>query len=211
VDLLLKDGTEYSGLSQPPEDLNVESSRRMEPQKWHHWKQAGSGYLVDNGGNWAKLDGDRVRPLASGSALSASLTHRSAVTFGGMGGTTGTSQIRFSPTGQFERNSSTLAGSGVVQSSAGFSGGASSYSDRNGRRSSAFGTNTSGGSSVTATSSSASPRGAGSASGTYKVYGYTLELDCANGQVQRLLAFYPFPGDPRVYIGDTTFSVADGR
>jgi hypothetical protein len=64
---------------------------------------------------------------------------------------------------------------------------------------------------VTATSSSASPRGNGSASGTYKVSGYTLELDCANGQVQRLLAFYPFPGDPRVYIGDTTFSVADER
>jgi hypothetical protein len=49
--------------------------------------------------------------------------------------------------------------------------------------------------------------GPGVATGTYRINGYTLELDCANGQVQRFLAFYPFPGKPQIFIGNTTFSV----
>jgi hypothetical protein len=40
-----------------------------------------------------------------------------------------------------------------------------------------------------------------------RITGYTLELDCANGQTQRLLAFYPFPGKPQIFIGQVTFNV----
>ena len=40
------------------------------------------------------------------------------------------------------------------------------------------------------------------------VSGYLLELHAANGQVQRLLAFYPFASKPQVYIG-TTFDPAN--
>jgi hypothetical protein len=62
---------------------------------------------------------------------------------------------------------------------------------------------------VTATSSSRPAAGDPSAIGTYRVSGYLLELDAANGQVQRLLAFYPFAGKPQVYIDGTTFDPAN--
>ena len=207
VDLLLTDGWEYSGLTVPPEDLNVEASKHAEPQKWHHWRRQGGIIYLEVSGSWSKLDADLVRPLESGSVLSKNLVHRNATTFVGMGGTVGTDRIHFYPDGRFERSANVLAGSGVVQASGGFSGGASSHTDSRGTTSSASGTHTDAGGSVTARSSRSTASGAGAATGTYKVHGYTLELDCANGQVQRLLAFYPFSGKPQVFLGNITFSV----
>ena len=208
VDLLLKDGSEYSGLTIPPENLDVSSSKTQEPQKWHRWKREGANVLIqDVSGKWTKVDGDAVRPLEGGSALNQKLVHRSATTFVGMGSSVSTQTISFFPTGRFERSSGVLAGSGVVQSAGGFSAGAASSADRNGRRSSASGSRSDASGSVTATSSRAT-NGDGDATGTYKVSGYALELDCSNGQVQRLLAFYPFAGKADVYIQDVTFNPA---
>jgi hypothetical protein len=207
VDLLLSDGWEYSGLTGPPEDLNAEASRRAEPRKWHRWQKQGSAVYLEVNGSWSKLDGDLVRPLESGSTIHKNLVHRNATTFVGMGGTVGTDRISFYPNGHFERSANVLAGSGVVQSSGGFSGGASSVTNRNGTSASSSGTYAGPGGSVTARSSRSSGAGAGAATGTYRITGYTLELDCANGQTQRLLAFYPFPGKPQIFIGQVTFNV----
>jgi hypothetical protein len=55
-----------------------------------------------------------------------------------MGGTVGTDRISFYPNGQFERTANVLSGSGAVQASGGFSGGASSRTSRNGTISSAY-------------------------------------------------------------------------
>ena len=207
VDLLLSDGWEYSGLTGPPEDLNAEASRRAEPQKWHRWQQQGSAVYLQVNGSWSKLDGDLVRPLESGSALHKNLVHRNATTFVGMGGTVGTDRISFYPNGHFERSANVLAGSGVVQAAGGFSGSASSVTNRNGTTASSSGTYAGAGGSVTARSSRSTNSGAGAATGTYRITGYTLELDCANGQTQRFLAFYPFPGKPQIFIGQVTFNV----
>jgi hypothetical protein len=62
---------------------------------------------------------------------------------------------------------------------------------------------------VTATTTSHG-RGDANASGTYKVSGYTLELDGDGGLVQRVLAFYPFADNDRVYIDRVTYN-RDGR
>jgi hypothetical protein len=207
VDLLLSDGWEYSGLTGPPDDLNVEASRRAEPQNWHHWQQQGGVIYLQVNGSWSKLDGDLVRPLESGSALRKNLVHRNATTFVGMGGTVGTDRISFYPNGRFERSANVLAGSGVVQAAGGFSAAASSLTNRNGTTASSGGTYSSANGSVTARSNRATAGGAGAATGTYRITGYTLELDSANGQTQRLLAFYPFPGKPQIFIGQVTFSV----
>src|ERR1700733_3103544 len=207
VDLLLSDGWEYSGLTGPPEDLNVEASKHREPQKWHRWQQQGSAVYLQVNGSWSSLDGDLVRPLESGSALHKNLVHRNATSFVGMGGTVGTDRISFYPNGHFERSANVLAGSGVVQASGGFSGGASSVTNRNGTTASSSGTYAGAGGSVTAHSSRSAAGGAGAATGTYRIRGNTLELDCANGQVQRLLAFYPFPGKPQIFIANVTFNV----
>jgi hypothetical protein len=124
-----------------------------------------------------------------------------------MGGTVGTDRISFYPNGHFERSANVLSGSGAVQASGGFSGGASSLTDRNGTTASAYGTSAGPDGSVTARSSRSAAGGASAATGTYRITGYTLELDCANGQVQRLVAFYPFLGKPQIFIANVTFSV----
>jgi hypothetical protein len=124
-----------------------------------------------------------------------------------MGGTVGTDRISFYPNGNFERSANVLAGSGVVQAAGAFSGGASSVTNRNGTTASSSGTYAGAGGSVTARSSRSSSGGAGAATGTYRITGYTLELDCANGQTQRLLAFHPFPGKPQIFIGQVSFNI----
>ena len=207
VSLLLKDGWEYSDLTVPPEDLDAEASKRSEPQKWHHWREQGGHYFIqETNGAWTQLQADRVRPLESGSSLNKSLMHRDAKSFGGMGATVTTKTIALLPTGRFERSSGFIGGTGTVQSAGGFSSGAASYSDRSGSRSAASGTYSGSDSSVTARSAR-SGEGDGSATGTYHVSGYALELDSANGQRQRFLAFYSSEGKHDVYIGTVTFSV----
>jgi len=207
VDLLLKDGWEYSGLTIPPEDLDVVASKKTEPQHWHHWKQEGGHFLIEENGRWQAVEADVARPLASGSQLSMRLIYRHATVFIGMGSHINTQRIRFDPSGRFVRSSDTLAGSGAMQTSNGFSGGGASHTDQFGRSSSASGTYSGASGSVTARSTHSQAGGEGAATGTYKVSGYSLELDCANGRVERLLAFYPFAGKPDVYIEKETYNV----
>lgn len=201
ADVLLKDGWAYLGATVPPEYLDEATSKQREPSKWHRWKSAGADILVESDGKYAKLDAERVRPLPAGAAMSITMTHRNSTSFGGMGSYNTSGTITLTPDGHYQRSSGVIAGTGVVQSGGGFSGGAGSYENQNERRSSAAGGN----GTVTATTRS---RGTGDANlaGTYRVTGYTLELDGAGGSVQRVLAFYPFPDNDRVYIGGVTYN-----
>jgi hypothetical protein len=207
ADLLLNDGWAYLGLTVPPELLDVAASKRQESPKWHRWKQVGSDVFVQDGASaqWTKLTADRARPLPSGSAMHLSVIHRSATGFGGMGSYNTSGRITFLPNGRFERSSGVIAGTGAVQAGGGFVGGASSYQNQNGRASASSGSN----GRVTATTTS-HERGDANASGTYKVSGYTLELDGDGGLVQRVLAFYPFGDNDRLYIDRVTYN-RDGR
>ena len=210
VDLVLKDGTVYSGLEMPPDDLNVQASRQLESDKWTKWRKEGGEYFRQNSktGQWEKIPGIVVKPLEAGARLNRNLIYRSAVSFGGMGGSAFTKTIRLSPDGRFERSASALHGTGVVQSSAGFSSSASSYQDKNGRHGSASGAYTGGpGGSVVATSNSKERGNASDMTGAYEVKGYTLELRSDSGTVQRLLAFYPSlkPGDTDIYINGASY------
>lgn len=201
ADLLLKDGWAYIGLTVPPEYLDEAASKQREPTKWHRWKSSGNDVLIETGGQWSKLVADRARPLPSGAALNISLMHRKSFGFGGMGSVNSMQTIALSSSGHYERSSGTIAGTGAVQAGGGFSGGAGSFQNQNERRSSASGSN----GTVTTTSSS---RGAGDANlaGTYKVSGYTLELDGAGGVVQHVLAFYPFSDNKSIYIDGVTYN-----
>jgi hypothetical protein len=69
VDLLLLDGWEYSGLTGPPENLNIHASKHAEPQKWRRWRRKDGAIYLQVNGSWSRLDGDLIRPLESGSAL----------------------------------------------------------------------------------------------------------------------------------------------
>jgi hypothetical protein len=203
ADLLLPDGWAYLGLTVPPELLDVASSKRREPAKWHRWKQAGSDVLVQDAstGQWTKLAADRARPLPAGASLHINLIHRNSTSFGGMGSYNTSGTIAFSPNGRFARGSGVIAGTGAVQAGGGFGGGASSYQNQTGHRSSSSGSN----GQVTTTATSRG-RGDANASGTYKVSGYTLELDGDGGRVDHVLAFYPFADNDRLYIGGVTYN-----
>jgi hypothetical protein len=125
-----------------------------------------------------------------------------------MGSYNTTNWITFKPDGTFERARGVLAGSGVVQGAGGFSGSVASTTSRSGTSSSSSGTYSGGGGTAGASSQQQSRGGNLDTYGRYKVSGYVLELDLANGQVQRLLAFHPFP-DQRdsTYIDGTTYNL----
>ena len=201
ADLLLDDGWAYLGLTTPPELLDEPTSKRREPTKWHRWKSQGDAVMIETGGQWTKLDAERVRPVPAGTALDITLIHRNSVGFGGMGSYNTSHRITFASGGHYERSAGVIAGTGAVQAAGGFSGGAGSFQNQNERRSTSSGSN----GTVTTTTRS---RGQGdpNLAGTYKVTGYTLELDGAGGAVQRVLVFYPFSDNNSVYIDGTTYN-----
>jgi hypothetical protein len=207
VDLLLKDGSVYRNLRIPPEDLNIEASRRLEPDEWTRWKRDGNGIALQNPktGRWDKAEGVVVRPLQQGSQLSRRLINRTAHSFGGMGGSVFTTEFRFLPDGHFERSRGSLSGTGTVQAAGGYSSSSAGSVDKAGRRGSAVGSGSMGDSSVTAWSASSSREGSGDMLGTYRVDGFALELRTQSGLVDRFLAFYPFAKDDRIYIDGATF------
>jgi len=211
--LLLKDGRAYSQLEVPPEDLDVDAARRLYPARWHKWRAQGKDiYLLDQRtGQWSRLDATYIRPLEP--QLDLRLIHRNSVSFGGMGSYNTTNWITFKPDGTFERARGVLAGSGVVQGAGGFSGSAASIQDRNGATASSSGTYSNGGSTAGAYSRQQSRSGTLDTYGRYKVSGYTLELDLASGQIQRLLAFHPFSDKLRdsAYIDGTTYNLISAR
>jgi hypothetical protein len=202
VDLLMKDGWAYMGLTVPPEALDVGTSKRQEPGKWHRWKQVGGDVMVEGtSGQWTKVDGDRVRPLPSGAGMNVNLIHRTSARFGGMGSYNTSGTITLLPNGRYHRGAGVIAGTGTVQAGGGFTGGASASQDQNGRRSASAGSN----GTVTATTTSRG-HGDADAGGTYAVSGYALELHGDGGGVRRVLAFYPFADNTRVYIDGVTYN-----
>jgi hypothetical protein len=204
VHLLLKDGWEYRGLEKPPSELDVSASRRLEPQKWRRWRKTGRAYEIQENGTWRTLTADVVRPLEPGSGLNAVVEYRRGYAAGGMGGSVFTRSFSFSPDGRFERSNSSLHGTGGVQASQGVSGGAATSANRQGR---SVAGGFSGGAPLTGRFSSKSNEGGADMAGIYRVVGYTLELQCDSGKVERLLAFYPDPHDrSSMYITDATYS-----
>jgi hypothetical protein len=204
VHLVLTDGWARSHLEVPPSELNVEASRRLEPEKWHRWQKAGAKYRFQDSktGAWQDIAADPVQPLPA--RLSSRLKTMKAYSFGGMGGSVFSRTVVFTPDGRYERSNGAIHGSGAVQATGGFNGSAASVQDKYGRRSSAGGGN----GSIAVATSSGSAAGGGGMSGGYSVSGYTLELRGDDGSVQRILAFYPFPREDksRIFLGDTTFN-----
>ena len=62
---------------------------------------------------------------------------------------------------------------------------------------------------VYAYSQSKSLDGAGDRVGTYRLTGYTLELTCTSGRVERLLTFYPFRSHEKLYVAGVTYLPSD--
>jgi hypothetical protein len=209
--VLMRDGWAYTRTDLPPTDLDVQASRKLEPQQWVRWERAGDKYRFrqqDDRGRLAK-DWDtvsclNVRPWQADQRLNA--TYMVGHFYGNLGtfSTSTKNFITFKSDGTFETVSSSLSASGVLPALNGFNSGASSYADKNGSRSSAGG-----GNEGVFASSSQSRKGDGAdRRGHYRFNGYTLELQYDSGQTGRLMSF-SWGGDLKhVFLHGETYSLA---
>jgi len=195
--LLLKDGTGYNNTI-PPDELNVNVSRQLQPQRWVQWRKPwlGGNYEIrgpnDNG--WRPLpEGWIAQPARPGERLNG--VYARTDYYGSMYTTIRTS-----------RNTWTFSGDGTYQTS--YSGSSNYYDSLNhvsittSRTSNSSGTrastglsntaalhNSSGGATVAANSKTSKDDGA-SRRGRYRLNGWVLELERDDGQTERLFVTF---------------------
>lgn len=195
--ILMKDGMAYTRTDVPPADLDVQASRKLEPQHWVRWESTGKDkYRVlkqDDRGRpakeWTSVSGIKVRPWRAQETLNDSFSTRHFYGSMAVGGTSTMNSVSFKPDGRFATVGSTLSTTGMLQNLNGFNSSASSISDSKGTRS-ASGSNFQGaeGGSVGAYSKGGKDDGADNR-GTYRFEGYTLELRFDSGRVARIMSF----------------------
>ena len=97
VYLLLRDGTVYQGLQIAPDQFDVAASKRKQPQNWGLWKTEKGQTQVSFGGQpYAKLDGKKVTPVATGARFNGRYLDSSLK-----------GAISFTASGRFTRNAPT--------------------------------------------------------------------------------------------------------
>jgi hypothetical protein len=206
--LLLKDGTYYRGEKVAPEQLNVASSRKLEPQLWGKWRSMAGRFEIlasdDHGrprGQWQKQGGTLAPAWRPDERIAGTFTSKSFSGSLATGGVYRSTTYIFNADGSFEIIGYAQGGSGSMAAMNGFSASSSSLSTKEGTRSSAGGGNAG----VFASSSSRRDDGA-SNRGRYRLDGYTMFLEFANGRrEQRLCA--PWSADrKRIYMLGQTFT-----
>ena len=191
VRLLLTDGWAYLREDIAPADIDVELSRRLEPQNWVQWRQARGGYEFldhdDQGrpvGDWTAQDGSVMRPWTANQRLTGAYAAASFSGTAGTGGTYAKTTYSLSANGRYERLGFTRASSGTMAANApgGFVAGATGASDGRGTTASAGG----GTDAVVTTARTQDGDGARNR-GTYRLDGMTIELRNDAGEVTRHL------------------------
>lgn len=158
--LLLKDGSLYLNLRWTPNDLDINASRKGEPQNWTKWRKQGSTYLYLKDGEWVGLKGFKVVPGGKNEVLKGSFESLSSFTSGTMmAGSTSVTRRYLSFTGNKFKQAGWNQVSGSMD----------------------FGNVQTTGNTFTA---------AKDQEGTYTFSGYTLELRYASGRVMRTYAYF---------------------
>jgi hypothetical protein len=196
--LVLKDGWLYDNLDCSPHDLDVATSRRLEPQRWHRWRRQGATLAYedvdDDGhslGTWTSKK-MIARPPLAGRRLTGTFSATNSVTVGiASSGATSISSTTYSfqPDGRFRwSNFSQLFASSSTGPSTGSVAVGGTVSGPTGTYSSAV--------------------GGGDDTGTYTIEGFTLILRTTSGRVLRLLAFSWDTDRYRDYLvlGGTTYA-----
>ena len=180
--LLLKDGWLYDNLRLTPHDLDVATSRQLEPQSWHRWRRAGTGIEMQDydeygrtDGKWKRLEAT-ARPTIGTRRLNGTFRDVSSATAGIPGGggafSMSTTSFTFRPDGTFSwTNFTQMYGSSNVGTGPG------------------GGSVVVGGATVGPNGTSVSSVGGGDDNGTYTTDGYTLELRTKSGKVIRWSIF----------------------
>ncbi|MEJ2608816.1 MAG: hypothetical protein P8179_01740 [Candidatus Thiodiazotropha sp.] len=174
--LLFEDGTAYKDCQIPPDELDIDVSKRLEPDKWTEWRKHWGTYQMKNkeDGNWYDLEGGPGIKAPEGTQLSGEyLSAHGSANFAAT-----QHYITFHDNGRFEMSS--LAISSNSSSGGGSMGvpyvGSAIISDKNGTS--------------TATSIAGGSFGGGVSSerkngskntGSYEVHDYTITLVHDNG------------------------------
>ncbi|WP_041598337.1 hypothetical protein [Hahella chejuensis] len=207
VVLLLKDGTAYKGLTAPPEDLNIEVSRRQEPDRWGIWEEDDDKrYRIKipaSAEKWRPLSKSRrLAPARMGEQLNRYIYKSTADNMGMVGGGGSfTNSWTFLGSGRFTRGRSSLFNSGMMASvTAGTSVYAASYSDEAGD--SSFVSGNSPGVGVT---SQKKHNDGSNNRGWYSLNGYAMELAYDNGETDRRLFGFCYDDRTQPFFGGTLF------
>jgi hypothetical protein len=186
--LLLKDGTAYKKLVFPPDELNLEVSRRLEGREWTQWRNRGGVIEIRlSNGEWEDKEGWVAKPVRGEKRLNGSFTSYSMSGNMFTGSSSSQRTWTFSRDGRFETSVYATFGSGTLQEAGGNTNVTTSRSSASG--------------SATASSSSSSfpggaRVGAGSGStrgrdlalsGAYNIKGWVLEVQRDNGATERRL------------------------
>ncbi|MBC8104915.1 MAG: hypothetical protein H7Z41_20260 [Cytophagales bacterium] len=188
VYLLLKDGTLHKGLPVAPDQLDVASSRRAEPDAWGRWRWAKPGVSVqvalpgESGGFKTADSGILVKPGKSGQRLQGRFGTGSSSSYAFGAGSFRLWGVTFTSDGRFLKDSrggasgaDAIPGTGQVSVN-------TTYDD-NGSYTSASGSGVAVGAGKKRTQK-------GDRAGTYAINGYVLTLRYDNGQVARLPFFF---------------------
>jgi hypothetical protein len=208
--LLLRDGWAYLRTDIAPADLDVEVSRRVEPQQWARWRAVSGGYeiqrLNDHGapdGEWFRKTGRLLSVWPTNHRLNGSFTAAAFYGSIALGGTYSKTTYVFRPDGRWERvgYSQSSSGSMAAQSPVDFTASASSVSDGSGTKSS------SGGGNLDVYTSGSSRRDDGAKNrGTYRLDGMTIEMRADDGTVTRTLCLPVDAKFESLYLFGRSFS-----
>lgn len=205
--ILLKDGTMYDRADIAPAILDVEKSKKAEPQHWHKWKKSGNSisYLGnDQAGNptgkWINQEGEIWHGWDNNTRLNGTYIAKSFSGTAAFAGTYREQTITFGSDGRFEETNFSNTSSGSMAAMNGFSANSSSYSDTSGTSSSGGG----GTSSFYTVSKSHKDNGADKR-GSYTFSGYNLELRYDSGQVRYFLSYPSSNRGKSIVIGQSTY------
>lgn len=181
--LLLNDGTIHDGLPVAPDEMDIATSRRREPERWGRWRRAAGGIEVSwnaSPNDWKPLEGERMQKPRDGEELRGRFS-------GGESSAAGDASsfslygVTFGPGRSFATDSRGGSGTGSFTATM---GGTSVQTTRDDE-----------GSVTTASTPdvgvSSARRNAGpSRSGTYRISGWTLEARYSDGRVVRQPFFF---------------------
>jgi hypothetical protein len=105
--LLFEDGTAYKECLIPPNELDIDVSKRLEPDKWTEWRKHWGTYQMKNkeDGNWYDLEGGPGIKAPEGTQLSGKyLSAHGSPTFGAS-----KHHIIFNDNGRFEMSSFSIS------------------------------------------------------------------------------------------------------
>ncbi len=202
--VLLNDGTIHDGMPVAPDEMDVITSRRREPQTWGRWRRQGNDVFVAWSvapTQWKKLEGEQMVKSRSTDVLRGRFSGGESRASGDVGSYS-LYGVTFGANNRFELDSRGGTGTGsFTQTTSGTS--IQTTRDDNGSVTSA--------STPSAVVSSTSTNANAARTGTYRVNGWNIEMRFGNGRVVRQPFFFLDSEKDAIYWDGKVINFDTGR